>query len=177
MVRTDPLSLLAEVCTTTYAPPPLYRSELPEAENGVNIVGNLWMPKFIPVEEPNPDYTPVVDVDSDKFKAVPTHFQVSEFNVGGNRVAVAPTTQVMVFQYFPYNFVKTIVDSSNQNCCILKEKIPNLICWRCNIYSAPFTITCVYQFLAILYYFGIVLFPTKEDYWSSERYMPHHPLL
>ena len=90
---------------------------------------------------------------------------------------VEPTKQGMVSKYSPYNFVKTILDSSNEYCCIRKEKIQNISGWRHNIYSAPFTIACVYQFQAILYNFGIVSLPAKEDYWSSERYMPHHPIV
>ena len=122
MVCKGPLSLLVEVCTTIYAPPTFYRSELPAAENGINNAVNLWRPKFIPANKTNPEYTPVVDIDSKTFKAVPTQFQVSEFDVGRNRVVVAHTAQVMVSQYFPYNFVNTIIDSMNQYCCIRKEK-------------------------------------------------------
>mmetsp|Transcript_17478 Transcript_17478/g.39452 ORF Transcript_17478/g.39452 Transcript_17478/m.39452 type:complete len:139 (-) Transcript_17478:778-1194(-) len=35
---------------------------------------------------------------------------------------------------------------------------------------------CIYHFLALLYYFGIVKLPSKKDYWSTHSWMPIHPI-
>ena len=34
----------------------------------------------------------------------------------------------------------------------------------------------IYQFLAMLYYFGIVQFPSKADYWMKGHYVPKHTI-
>ena len=35
----------------------------------------------------------------------------------------------------------------------------------------------MYHFLSILYYFGLVKLPAKNDYWDSKPWMPHHSLV
>ena len=37
--------------------------------------------------------------------------------------------------------------------------------------------SCMYNFLAILYYMGIVKLPCKRDYWSNDPLMPNHPVI
>jgi len=42
--------------------------------------------------------------------------------------------------------------------------------------SAKFALTDTYHFIALFYCFGIVKLPCKCDYWSTEDYMPMHPI-
>ena len=58
-----------------------------------------------------------------------------------------------------------------------KKEAPNLDCWKRKKDSRPITAGCVYHFLAMIYYMGIVRLPdTKDDYWSNEKWMPQHPI-
>jgi len=40
--------------------------------------------------------------------------------------------------------------------------------------TRPFTLACMYQFIAMLYYFRIARLPYKNYYWLNEKYMPTH---
>ena len=55
-------------------------------------------------------------------------------------------------------------------------KEPNLQCWKRKSSSREFGVGCMYHFLAVIYYFGIVRLPGKRDYWSNCKWMPAHPI-
>eukprot|EP00957_Ditylum_brightwellii_P001511 117726-Ditylum_brightwellii.AAC.1 len=57
------------------------------------------------------------------------------------------------------------------------EKYPELYTWKKKKASAPFTLSCIYHFLAILYYMGVVNLPLKGDYWSSHPCKPRYSVM
>ena len=54
---------------------------------------------------------------------------------------------------------------------------PDLYCWKEKKTSGPISESDIYHFLAIIYYFGIVVLPSKGDYWSTNEWMPHHSIV
>ena len=56
-------------------------------------------------------------------------------------------------------------------------KEPTLHVWKKTKTSKPTTMICIYHFLALLYYFGIVSLPSKRDYWTTEKWMPNHSIV
>ena len=54
---------------------------------------------------------------------------------------------------------------------------PDLYCWKEEKASGPISESSIYHFLTIIYYFGIVVFPSKRDYWSTNEWMHHHPIV
>ena len=62
---------------------------------------------------------------------------------------------------------------SNTYSEILMKKQPHLSFGK----RKGFYYFSMYHFLTMIYYMGIVRLPdTKDDYWSSEKWMPEHPL-
>eukprot|EP00957_Ditylum_brightwellii_P149464 11382225-Ditylum_brightwellii.AAC.1 len=57
------------------------------------------------------------------------------------------------------------------------EKYPDLYCWKKNKVSAPFTLSCIYHFIDMLYYMGVVNLLSMGDYWSSHPCMPQHSVM
>ena len=72
--------------------------------------------------------------------------------------------------------LQTFVDVCNSYRMKRKAESPNLTLWKNTKESRPSTLACIYQFLALLYYFGIVYLPSKEEYWNTEKYMPTHAI-
>ena len=60
--------------------------------------------------------------------------------------------------------------------CTRGKKEPTLQYWKKKSASKEFNIGCMYHFLAIIYYFGIVHLPDKRDYWSNYKWMPTYPI-
>ena len=69
-----------------------------------------------------------------------------------------------------------MVDSSNAYLEKRKTESPNLRCFQRKNESRPFTMGEMYHFLAITYYMGVVRLPSKDDYWSTNKWMPSHPI-
>ena len=82
------------------------------------------------------------------------------------------TTDILVEKYWTRKIIKRFCDASNDYIQKIRENKRGLICWKRQINSCPITLSCIYEFLAILYYFGVVRLPQKQDYWSSEINMP-----
>ena len=105
------------------------------------------------------NYTPVVDVGSGTFKERDTVFKVYNKEVRGSRTRLEetpPTPAVLVDQFWPLPLVKKMVLSSNQYHSLRQLQHPSLYIWTQKLQSAPFTVSSMYQFIAILYYFGVV---------------------
>ena len=83
----------------------------------------------------------------------------------------------MVRKFFCPEFVETLVNASNDYVEERKKKFPELKQWKQKKVSGPFTMSCMYQMIAIMYYFGIVELPCKYDYWMTGRYCPSHPIV
>ena len=73
--------------------------------------------------------------------------------------------------------VESIVINSNSYIDQWKLMTPTADTWRRKNDCAPITSGDVYQFIAILYYMGIVRLASKDDYWSTHDWMPsNHPV-
>eukprot|EP00957_Ditylum_brightwellii_P185363 14114382-Ditylum_brightwellii.AAC.1 len=49
------------------------------------------------------------------------------------------------------------------------EKYPDLYCWKKKKVLAPFTLSCIYRFIAVLYYMGVVKLPSTEEFNVEEE--------
>ena len=119
---------------------------------------------------------PVIDVSSKDFNPNPTVFKI---RTEDNKAIIPPTPEVLVNKYWSKEIVEKLVDASNKYWAERKEAFPDLTCWKKKYEkdSRPFTVACMYHFLALLYYFGLVKLPSKRDYWDkSQKYLPKHQI-
>jgi len=73
--------------------------------------------------------------------------------------------------------IQNMVNSSNAYMFERRRREPKLSCFKSQKTSRAFTSSCIYHFLAIIYYFGMVRLPSKRDYWERGIYwMPTHPI-
>ena len=121
-------------------------------------------------------YSPVVDVESTSFTPTKTVFKVFEKNRHNRKVEIVPTADVLTRKYWNYSIVSRISINSNKYIEDRKKSFPDLDCWKRKKDCRPITVGCVYQFIAIIYYMGIVKLPDKDDYWSNDKWMPEHPV-
>ena len=112
-------------------------------------------------EEAKRRYKPVVDVSSSSFKPSQTVFKVFGKNERNRSIELVPTPELLCTKYFSQKMILSIVHHSNKYREDRMKKEPNLDIWKKNrqSMSKPFTVSCVYQFLAIIYYMGIVALP------------------
>lgn len=135
----------------------------------------LSCPNFVHINTPNEStYEPVIDVSDPNFDPVPTIFEVQGRNERGRTVQIEPTPSVMTNLFFPLSLIEHITKCSNQYRDLRRKQCPDLAIWKRWAISAPFTLSCTYQFVTMIYYFGIVRLPCKRDYWSANPYMPEH---
>ena len=145
------------------------------SKDKVEIEKNDITPKFINLQDklnPKPSYAPVIDVGSKDFKPNPTVFQL----LTQQGTTLDPTPSNLIDNFLPLTLIDLLVKNSNTYIMERKRRNPNLYVWTREMYSSEITRACVYQFLAILYYFGICRLPSKRDYWSTDRYMPQHAI-
>ena len=120
-------------------------------------------------------YEPVCDASRDDFSPVPTIFKINADDESKREA----TARNIVSKYFNETLMEHIVDSSNKYLSERKKQLPHLKIWTNNNTSAyrPITSSCIYHFIALIYYFGLVKLPSKRDYWNrSSNYMPIHPI-
>lgn len=122
-------------------------------------------------------YKPVVDVASKDFQIQETVFKVFEADHRGRKFEVSASPDNLMKQYFTPEFIYQFVSSSNKYRQNRMKQEPDLYCWKEKKMSSPISESNIYQFLAILYYFGLVVLPSKSDYWSTREWMPHHPIV
>ena len=150
-------------------------------ESGTDEVGRPGSdlkPKFIAVGDKDvlKGYKPVVDVDSSSFKFYKTIFKILKKDYRGRHSSILPTCDVLLDKYFPLSLMQKIANHSNAYVQECKRRDPNLDIWNRKTDSRQFTAGCIYQFIAIIYYMGIVQLPSKDDYWSTDPMMPSHDL-
>ena len=118
-----------------------------------------------------------MDVTSSKFEAIDTVFAVKGKDHRGRAVTLDPSPSNLMEAYWPLTLIEEI--SVNSNCYIAERRRsnPDLVYWNKPSISRDITVSCIYQFLAIIYYFGIVRLPSKRDYWSVDEYMPKHKVV
>ena len=121
-------------------------------------------------------YEPAVDVTRDDFSPVPTVFKINT-DEGSEQEATAKN---VMSKYINKKLIDNIVESSNKYRCERKNQLPHLKIWSLEKNfpaSRPITASCVYHFIALIYYFGLVKLPSKRDYWNrSSIYMPIHSI-
>ena len=134
-------------------------------------------PNFVHIKTKNePAYKPVIDVSSHHFKPMGTEFKITRRNPTNLRMETAdPTPETLLDHWWPLTVILDLQKSSNVYREQRKEMYPDLHCWKRN-YSEPFGVSCIYYFIAMVYYMGVVRLPCKRDYWSSHPCMPHHPI-
>ena len=137
----------------------------------------LYSPNFVYVGKPGEKHIePVLDVASSSFKPQDTVFKTFTKDHRGKKVEIVPTPKHLTDQYLSLELIEQIRDNSNNYRKNQKKTYPNRWHWTKAEYSKPFTNACIYQFIALIYYFGIVKLPSKTDYWSADPYMPQHTI-
>ena len=136
-------------------------------------------PKFISVGDELKDlarYKPVVDIDSSNFKFTNTVFRITSRDYRNRFSYLDPTPSVLVDQFFPESLIQRLVNHSNAYTQECRRRFPHLDVWKRKNDCAPFTISSIFHFFAIIYYTGVVKLPCKDDYWSIDPMMPVHDL-
>ena len=120
-----------------------------------------------------------MDVASPNFQPVETKYEVKLKQENGHMKAVKPTAESLMEKYWSYDIVAHIVSCSNAYIARRKRKEPDLYLWKekNEKLSRPITVSEIYHFLAIMYYFGIVRLPSKRDYWSKHPILPTHSIM
>ena len=137
---------------------------------------DYYKPLFTNIEENNiqKKYSPVIDVHAKGFKAVETSFKMYSNN---QKEELPPTPSALSNHYFSKEMIENIVNSSNAYAFERKRREPNMKSWKNKTATKIITPSDIYQFFAILYYFGIVKLPSKRDYWAKGyHWMPSHPI-
>ena len=139
---------------------------------------DISTPEFIKLNATsNVTYKPVVDVSSRHFKIQETVYKVFKPDHRGRNIEAEASPDNLMMKYFTKEFIEQFVDSSNRYRQSRMDKEPNLYCWKEKRSSKPFSESDIYHFFAILYYFGLVVLPSKSDYWSTNDWMPRHPIV
>ena len=81
-----------------------------------------------------------------------------------------PTATVMADHYFNEEFIDLVVNSSNAYAFERRRIKSSLAIWKVKKASQQITASDINHFLALLFYFGIVKFPTSRDYWSKNHH-------
>eukprot|EP00957_Ditylum_brightwellii_P049271 3739051-Ditylum_brightwellii.AAC.1 len=138
----------------------------------------------MPLSEPNylhvgkkgdRKYSPVVDIVSESFVECKTTFRVTKKDpfINQNQVVV-PDPNVILDHFLPLSIISHFVNSSNHYCKGRKESFADLSVWNSRKVSTEFSVSVFYQFIAMIFYLGIVRPPSIKDYWDTQQYMPDH---
>ena len=135
----------------------------------------IWNPNCINVATSTEKFQPVVDISSPDFEPINTIFALQGKNHRGRAIPIDPSPSNLMEAYWPLTLIQTMVVNSNTYIAERKKDDPDLAMWQAKpSVCREITVSCMYHFLAIIYYFGIVRLPSKRDYWSSDEYMPQH---
>ena len=139
---------------------------------------DISCPKFIKLESTTSvQYKPVIDVSHKDFQINGTVFKLYEKDYRGRNKEVQAKPNALLEKFFTEEFMMKFVDSSNNYIDARKNDQPDLYCWKDRKVSGHFTLSDMYHFFAILYYFGIALMPSKSDYWTTKEWMPEHKIV
>ena len=177
----------AKAATTKEIVNEVTQNMLEEIENGSGVSKpnnndgsiNLATPNYIYVgkheteDEANKRYKPVVNVASSNFKPTPSVYKIFTKNHRNQNVELVPSPESLILTYWSIDVMKKVTHNSNKYIAIKKINQPNLDYWK-RVEGVKIELHEMYQFIAILYYMGIVKLPAKEDYWSTEPIMPRH---
>ena len=115
-------------------------------------------------------------MSSPSFIPKETAYKLTTKNYRGRTIHLEPTPSNLTDAFWTRTLIVNIVNYSNDYVAARKQQDPDYWMWSRHLSSKPFTISCVYQFIAMLYYFGICRMPSKRDYWSNDQYMPQHAI-
>ena len=145
--------------------------------NSLNDV-NISKPNFIKLDNPTAaEYKPVVDVSSKTFTIQECIFKVFARDHRDRKRELPAEPHILLERFFTDEFMMKFVVATNKYIANRKQAEPNLYCWKDSKTSADVTQSNLFQFFAILYYFGIVVLPSKSDYWSTTEWMPQHSIV
>ena len=122
-------------------------------------------------------YKPVVDVSKDDFKIVDTVFKVTGKDHRNRTIHIEALPHVLFEKYFTEAFMVKFVNSTNEYIDVRRKEHPSLYCWKEKKVSAHVTLSNMFHFVGILFYFGIAVMPSKSDYWSTKEWMPSHSIV
>ena len=114
---------------------------------------------------------------SSTFQENETVFKLFKKNYRGRTFEIDATPENIAAAYFTPKLINHIKNSSNKYREIQFSKTSHMVYWRKQKICRPWTSSCVYHFLAIIYYFGLCRLPSKVDYWSTDPYMPVHKIM
>ena len=139
---------------------------------------NISKPNFIRLENPTaPEYKPVVDVSSKAFNIQGCLFKVIERDHRDRKREIPAEPHILMERFFSFGFMTRFVVSTNKYIANRRQALPDLYCWKDSKVSEDVTLSNMFQFFAILFYFGIVELPSKSDYWSTKEWMPQHSIV
>ena len=116
----------------------------------------------------------VIEASAEGFVPRDIIFKVMIRDETGCNIEVAPTTAVLMEKYWSREIMITMVEAGNAYRANRLKQEPDLRMWLDKKNTRTFTLACVYQFIVMLYYFGIAQLPCKNYYWLNEKYMPTH---
>eukprot|EP00957_Ditylum_brightwellii_P205698 15345018-Ditylum_brightwellii.AAC.1 len=98
-------------------------------------------------------------------------------NATGRKETLKPTPEVLLDHWYPMWFIRSFLGSSNHYRSERKRNFPSHHSCKRPTDSTEFIISNIFHFLAMLYYMGVILLPSKQDYWTNNNpYMPVHPI-
>eukprot|EP00957_Ditylum_brightwellii_P032754 2482981-Ditylum_brightwellii.AAC.1 len=83
---------------------------------------------------------------------------------------------MLLDHFLPLSIITRFVNSSNHYHKRRKENFPDLAVWKSRKVSVEFNVSVVHQFIAMIFYHGIVRLPSIKDYWDNQQYMPDHQI-
>ena len=127
---------------------------------------NISRPRFINLDTSDDPavFKPIIDVSAEGFVPHDTIFKVMTMDVTGRNIEVALNATVLMGKYWPREIMITMVEAGNAFRANRLKQEPDLRMWLDKRNTRPFTLACMYQFIAMLYYFGITQLPCKNDY-------------
>lgn len=112
------------------------------------------------VRTQNDQYEPVVDIENVVNRSA--LFKMPQ--------SLEPTASNLSELWISYSLLKELSDRTNKY--IISRGINTK--WS---YQELTTSSDICQFIAIIYYMGIVELPYKDDYWSTDEILPSHPVV
>ena len=153
-------------------------SSNPNVNNNEDEDQDISSPQFIKLlTTSNVQYKPVIDVSHKNFTINGTVFKVYKKDYRNRNREVEATPNLLLEKFFTKEFMMKFVSSSNNYIDSRKYNQPDLYCWKDSKISSAITLSNMYHFFAILYYFGIAIMPSKSDYWTTKEWMPDHPIV
>ena len=101
-------------------------------------------------------------------------FKIYKKNHHNQKVELVANPENLTLKYWSLEIMNDIMNHNNTYREKRYKQDPDLRCWKDEKESAPVTLGDLYQFIAIIYYMGIVKLSYKDNYWSNMKYMPTH---